>query len=375
MHTEPDVTRIVRSWLRTDEHESAERVLGSVLAVLDATPQRQRVRPAQRFADTASIGKFAVAAAAVVVVAVVGTNLLSVNREAGGGPPMASPSPSAARLAPVALPPLGAVPSTPEHGDLVVRFEGGVVSPFTMLWVYADGRMIRHRFGDFPEDKGEVGIGLTEQRLTPEAVEFLRSAITSTGLFGKDLALAREGNAPFLEIEARNGDRLVRVTWAWRGNYKIGSTASTATPDQARTLTALNALLNDPATWPAVTWDDPMIKAYVPSRYSICFRGIPNPIEPARIVGLLPEAAQRLLRAGDWTRPDNGDCSRVTTEDARALAQILDDAGYRRNKLPGFEVRNWLRYVLEDADALRNQVWISFEPVLPHGETTWLGPG
>jgi hypothetical protein len=241
-----------------------------------------------------------------------------------------------------------------------------------MLWVYADGRMIRHRFGDFPEDKGEVGIGLTEQRLTPEGVEFLRSQITSTGLFESDLALAREGNAPFLEIEVRNGDRLVRATWAWRGNFKIGSTPPTATPEQARTLTALNALLVDPATWPAGTWDDPVIKAFVPSRFSICFRGIPSPIEPARIVGLLPEAAQRLLRSGEGAVAQNGDCVRVTTENARALAQILDDAGYPR---PGFEVRMWLRYVLEDSDAPKNNVWISFEPVLPHGEATWLGPG
>ena len=39
MDTERDVTRIVQSWLRTDEHESADRVLDDVLALLDATQQ------------------------------------------------------------------------------------------------------------------------------------------------------------------------------------------------------------------------------------------------------------------------------------------------------------------------------------------------
>ena len=41
MSTDRDTTRIVRSWLRTDEHESADRVLDNVLALLDATPQRR----------------------------------------------------------------------------------------------------------------------------------------------------------------------------------------------------------------------------------------------------------------------------------------------------------------------------------------------
>ena len=48
MSTERDVTRIVRSWLRTDEHESADRVLDTVLDLLDATPQRRSWWPARR---------------------------------------------------------------------------------------------------------------------------------------------------------------------------------------------------------------------------------------------------------------------------------------------------------------------------------------
>ena len=41
MSTDRDTTRIVRSWLQTDEHESADRVLDAVLDQLDATPQRR----------------------------------------------------------------------------------------------------------------------------------------------------------------------------------------------------------------------------------------------------------------------------------------------------------------------------------------------
>ena len=93
MSADRDTTRIVRSWLRTDEHESADRVLGDVLALLDATPQRRPLWPARRIADMNTYAKLATAIAAVVVAAVVGVNLL----RPGGGPgtdPASSPTPS-----------------------------------------------------------------------------------------------------------------------------------------------------------------------------------------------------------------------------------------------------------------------------------------
>ena len=42
MSAERDTTRIVRSWLRTDEHESADRVLDTVLTL---PVRRRRLRP------------------------------------------------------------------------------------------------------------------------------------------------------------------------------------------------------------------------------------------------------------------------------------------------------------------------------------------
>ena len=92
MHTEQDVSRIVRSWLRVDEHESADQVLAIVLDSLDATPQRRPRWPARRIATMNTTAKFAIAAAAVVVVAVVGINLLPSTGGVGGT--AASPSPT-----------------------------------------------------------------------------------------------------------------------------------------------------------------------------------------------------------------------------------------------------------------------------------------
>ena len=93
MQTDPDVTRIVRSWLHEDEHDSADRVLAIVLADVDTTPQRRPWWPAWRFRSMNTYAKFAIAAAAVLVVAVIGINLLPGSRGGVGGP-AASPSPS-----------------------------------------------------------------------------------------------------------------------------------------------------------------------------------------------------------------------------------------------------------------------------------------
>jgi hypothetical protein len=90
---ERDTTRIVRSWLRTDEHESADRVLGDVLLLLDATPQRRSAWPAWRIATVNMYAKVAIAATAVVVVTAVGMNLLQSTTGVGGGT-AASPPPS-----------------------------------------------------------------------------------------------------------------------------------------------------------------------------------------------------------------------------------------------------------------------------------------
>jgi hypothetical protein len=96
MHTEQDVSRIVRSWLRFDEHESADQVLAIVLDSLDATPQRRPWWPARRMATVNSTAKFAIAAAAVVVVAVVGFNLLPSTGGVGGtaASPSLTPTPT-----------------------------------------------------------------------------------------------------------------------------------------------------------------------------------------------------------------------------------------------------------------------------------------
>lgn len=99
MTTERDPrTRTVLSWLREDAHENAERVLLRALDEVDTTPQRRSWWPAWRSSRMNTYAKLIAAAAAVLVVAVVGYRFLPGNGGVGGQPATA-PSPSQALLA------------------------------------------------------------------------------------------------------------------------------------------------------------------------------------------------------------------------------------------------------------------------------------
>ena len=90
-------TRIVLSWLREDAHDNAEQMLLRALDEVDATPQR-RFWPAWRSNRMNTFAKLIVAAAAVLVVAFAGFQLLP--RSGGvGGEPTVAPSPSPSLLA------------------------------------------------------------------------------------------------------------------------------------------------------------------------------------------------------------------------------------------------------------------------------------
>jgi hypothetical protein len=118
MSTDPETTRIVRSWLMADEHESATHVVEIALAEIDAIPQRRATRwPARRFSAMNNIVKFGLAAAAVLGLVFVGLNLIGGGGIGGPDPSNESPSPSlAASESPVA-----AVPSASPGGAFPVE--------------------------------------------------------------------------------------------------------------------------------------------------------------------------------------------------------------------------------------------------------------
>ena len=90
MSTDRDTTRIVRSWLEEGATALPDRVLDAVLDQLPATSQRRAWWPAWRFREMNNALKLAIAAAAVVVVAVVGFSLVP-DRAASVAPRQARP--------------------------------------------------------------------------------------------------------------------------------------------------------------------------------------------------------------------------------------------------------------------------------------------
>ena len=290
----------------------------------------------------------------------------------------------------IGLPPQGATPSTPEseleifywgHGDPGDKPGDG---PRIMAWVYADGRLISLRHGsDLPESANPLSTGFLEQRLTPEGVELLRSEVASTGLFDHDRVLVTNGAAESPRfVDVRNGDRLVHVgAVAECANPDAPCLlpipgATNATPEQANALYRLNARLSDPASWlPESAWADRDIRAYVSSKYAVCYGGWPpdQQVERSRVLALLPAAARDLfgedtpLRQGPLFgepgnfRPSYEYCADMPTEEARAIAVALDDAGLQR------QGAYRLKYQIE-AQGLPDAASVYFEPYLPHGE-------
>jgi hypothetical protein len=153
----------------------------------------------------------------------------------------------------------------------------------------------------------------------------------------------------------RDGDRFVQVTW---GEWHAANAIKTLpTHEQAITLVGLVRPADPGSSLPASAWKDREFRPYVPYRYAIC-----------SVQGVLPGAAQELLRGKERTFDDSGpgqgrrECFDVSTEEARAVDRILADAGWAAWTASGA----YERYLGEDSSG--NAVnGASFFPILPHG--------
>jgi hypothetical protein len=93
MSTENDVARSLRSWLREERHEDAGRVLDVVFDLVPTAPQRSPSWLARRFPPMNTATRLGLAAAAVIVLALVGIKVLP-GSSLFGGPPAATCAPT-----------------------------------------------------------------------------------------------------------------------------------------------------------------------------------------------------------------------------------------------------------------------------------------
>jgi hypothetical protein len=328
--------------------------------------RRDRKRRNQRIA--AGVVAIAIFAAPVAWIATNGRPSDRTETPGANGPTVAPDD--ADRVGLIGLPPEGATPSTPSRGELL--FGGGFGHTGgdpgqSHVYVYADGRLIWYRWDGYP--------ALLERRLTPEGVELVMAEVIATGLFDHDLHLLSAPGLYFGAIEFRNEDRLVHVTWD-SSTSPEGVTEEIPTPEQVSALQRLDARLADPASWlPASAWVDPENKAYVPSRYEVCYNTAQPGIELSRVWASFPQPAEDLLRTWDRTHNEmvdmtgvvHGDawCSDVATEEVRALARILEDAGTQENgQLLGTHMFGYVVRSKDPADGTYVRVVIA--PLLPH---------
>jgi hypothetical protein len=203
-------------------------------------------------------------------------------------------------------------------------------------------------------------------------MELIRSELLSTGLFEGDLHVAGGRGLIGGEATVRNGDRLDRITWGDVDTYDGPTTWPT--PDQANALKQLDRRLRDLPSWlPSSAWEDQEPRPFVPTRYEICYATGPG-VGLDQVLGSLPRSAAELLRSLDRTDEvsdslgPGGDgfevwCSTVTTDEARSLAGILDDADTADEViLDVFGVQ--YKFGQRDPGATDVDLW--FRPVLPH---------
>jgi hypothetical protein len=212
----------------------------------------------------------------------------------------------------------------------------------------------------------------------------LRSTFLSTGLFNRAQALRSGHGLWWGSFRVRNEHRLVTVGWGGSGPNDHRGAIPTA--KQARELLRLVKLIVPPLSWlPANVWRDRADRAYVPPRYAICYSRERAPVDelhdrelvPSDLLALLPPAARDLLRRAKRYKLGRGwfvTCSEVTIGEARKLHGILRSAGFERDPRA---TRRFGDGVAENARfrAPRPARWlfISFEPILPHGQWEAMG--
>jgi len=161
MSTNRDVTRSVRSWLKEDRHEDADRVLDIVLDQLDTTPQRRAGWLARRFPlmNNSAI-RYGIAAAAVVLAVVIGINFLSDPNVGGGPDSTATQTPTATPNAAVGTAelPFGDHPLNAGTYSLEPSFPVRITFEVPEGWTSCSSGVVEQCVRGGPEDLSGAGV-------------------------------------------------------------------------------------------------------------------------------------------------------------------------------------------------------------------------
>jgi hypothetical protein len=167
-------------------------------------------------------------------------------------------------------------------------------------------------------------------------------------------------------VEARDGDHFVGLHWGrWSGPAGRAD-GPIATPEQASDVLRLDSILTEPSSLlPASAWAVRKIRAYVPSHYQVCMDTPPQK-NVSELLALLPAPAANLLRAKGLKGSEIGYCAKLTTEEAREVAEPFSGRDHDprfSNVILGYRLAEPIAKTLDPTS-----IW--FEPYLPHGQIT-----
>jgi len=142
MSNHPDPDRSIARWLVAEAPDHApERLLEASRALVSSTAQRRSLRPVRRIQAMNSYAKFAIAIAAVLVVAVVGINLgPGLNTISSVASPTSSPLPSPT-VSPSAAPSQAGAPQPPVVFTGTIACGPPVRQPTTETFVVGEDGM------------------------------------------------------------------------------------------------------------------------------------------------------------------------------------------------------------------------------------------
>jgi hypothetical protein len=267
------------------------------------------------------------------------------------------------------LPPVDAVPSTPETGGLVLSFDGRVSrlhGDHFRMWLFGDGRLIwksdlegsgekNPAFGTTPPTTAFI-----EQRLTPEGVSLMRSMALASGRV--------EGPLEYSIRLPRGGPGIITY-----GSAVLGGTAGVLSR-LTWTDHRLPERLADPGSWlPSSAWADRRIGGFVPAEYAVCV-GLDESWSDhtERDLARLPVAVQALVMssetvtkgtelAGKPWQPDG--CSIVSLDVGRQIVASLEAAGHTTDLRYGMN-----SHAIRDEPISTEEIRLELLPILPHGE-------
>jgi len=171
MTTDRETLQIIGSWMEDGRTRLPDHVLDAVLDQLPATPQRRPGWSARRIANMNPLAKYAIATAAVVVIAVVGFNLFASRGDSQVGvPPSSSPSSSPAPLVPETdeIVPAGRYRWATSVAEVSFDLPSG--------WSGHEGGIAKHENTEF-----EVGFGPNLPGSGTEVTHVYRDACDSAG--------------------------------------------------------------------------------------------------------------------------------------------------------------------------------------------------